>query len=124
MLYLSFRDSVISDEEAQQLMCPLENEVQQSSTKVETEKQKTLERMNSFHVGPVKLPHPVKMPNGRVSNSRASSEDYTKNTATNHPKHVRLFLHLRKKSTSPGVKIQIPTVDYILNARLLINAQY
>ena len=90
-MYLSFRDSVISDEEAQQLMCPQENEVQ-NNTKVENkEKQKTLERMNSFHVGPVKLPHPVKMPNGRVNNSRASSEDYTKNTATNHPKNVRLF---------------------------------
>jgi len=39
----------------------------------------TLQRMNSFHVGPVKLPHPVRMPNGRLvnrnSNSRASSED-------------------------------------------------
>ena len=93
-MYLSFRDSVISDEEAQQLMCPQENEVQHqssSNTKVEIDKSKTLERMNSFHVGPVKLPHPVKMPNGRVNNSRASSEDYTKNTASHHPKNVRLF---------------------------------
>lgn len=40
---------------------------------------KKLLRMNSFHVGPVKLPHPVRMPNGRLvnrnSNGRASSED-------------------------------------------------
>ena len=35
--------------------------------------------MNSFHVGPVRLPHPVKMPNGRAgnSNNRAGSADYS-----------------------------------------------
>ena len=86
---------MISDEEAQQLMCPpADSDIhQQSASEVtgDTGGGKTLERMNSFHVGPVKLPHPVKMPNGRVSNSRASSEDYTKNTATHHPQQVRDF---------------------------------
>ena len=86
---------MISDEEAQQLMCPpADSDIhQQSASEVtgDTDGSKTLERMNSFHVGPVKLPHPVKMPNGRVSNSRASSEDYTKNTATHHPQQVRDF---------------------------------
>ena len=72
---------MISDEEAQQLMCPPEK-----SEVDENRKPKPLERMNSFHVGPVKLPHPVRMPNGRVSTNRASSEDYSK--TSNHPKQV------------------------------------
>ena len=41
--------------------------------------------MHSLHVGPVKLPHPVRMPNGRLRTNgsdigRACSEDYTKST--------------------------------------------
>ena len=39
-----------------------------------------LERMNSFHVGPVQLPHPVRMPNGRLrmnSKIRSCSEDHS-----------------------------------------------
>ena len=43
--------------------------------------------MHSLHVGPVKLPHPVRMPNGRLrtngsESGRACSEDYTKSTPT------------------------------------------
>ena len=85
---------MISDEEAQQLMCPPEKSEEPENPK----KAKTLERMNSFHVGPVKLPHPVRMPNGRVSNSRASSEDYSK--TSNHPKHVSNTLYSSVRSST------------------------
>ena len=55
---------------------------------------------NSLHVGPVRLPHPVRMPNGRVrsrtnsESKRACSEDYTKsNTPPKGPskKDIRSY---------------------------------
>ena len=68
---------MITDEEAQQLMCPPSPQILEE----EIQPKKRLQRMNSFHVGPVQLPHPVRMPNGRARNNsadqRASSEDYS-----------------------------------------------
>lgn len=62
---------MITDEEAQQLMCPPSPVPPTAATKdaPSISKKKTLQRMNSFHVGPVKLPHPVRMPNGRLRNN-------------------------------------------------------
>ena len=80
------RDTVISPEEAEQLMCPpspnngdhLENETSNSKNP-----HQRLTRMNSYHVGPVQLPHPVRMPNGRIrtySKIRSCSEDHSSNS--------------------------------------------
>ena len=67
---------MITDEEAQQLMCP--PSPVPPKAKDAPSKKKTLQRMNSFHVGPVKLPHPVRMPNGRLRNN---SDEFSR-TAT------------------------------------------
>ncbi len=63
------------------VVSPNKDEIKASQTGNSGNK-KSLQRMNSFHVGPVKLPHPVRMPNGRARNNsdRAGSEDYTKST--------------------------------------------
>jgi hypothetical protein len=73
-----YRDTVISPEEAEELMWPSSDPPSHKET---TQKIKqTLQRMNSFHVGPVRLPHPVKLPNGKDRTNfttRASSADYS-----------------------------------------------
>ena len=87
-----FRDTVITDEEAQQLMCPPSPTIDPNcADEKNLQKQRGLQRMHSLHVGPVKLPHPVKMPNGRArtnNDQRACSEDFSK--ATPPPKVTKL----------------------------------
>ena len=77
LFFLFLRDTIISPEEAEQLMCP-----PSPNGDLETSENQPprLERMNSFHVGPVQLPHPVRMPNGRLrmnSKIRSCSEDHS-----------------------------------------------
>ena len=79
--YLYIRDTVISQEEAEQLMCPPSPN---GDLDAKNEHPPRLQRLNSIHVGPVQLPHPVRMPNGRVRNNskiRSCSED-------NSSKHI------------------------------------
>ena len=51
-----------------------------------------LTRINSVHVGPVQLPHPVRMSNGRVrtySKIRSCSEDHSSNQSHwSNTKHI------------------------------------
>merc|ERR1711971_26537 len=91
-------DTVITDEEAQQLMCPPSPIAPAEENRLQ--KERGLQRMHSLHVGPVRLPHPVRMPNGRVrtrtnsESKRACSEDYTKsNTPPKGPskKDIRSY---------------------------------
>ena len=74
-------------------MCPPSPQVSNSDDNDSAEtkskqKEKVLKRMNSFHVGPVKLPHPVKIPNGRATRSsneqRAGSADYSLKSTTDY----------------------------------------
>ena len=84
--YLYIRDTVISQEEAEQLMCPPSPN---GDLDAKNEHPPRLQRLNSIHVGPVQLPHPVRMPNGRVRNNskiRSCSED-------NSSKHIRYGSH-------------------------------